>query len=155
MLAPGQLGAGLSRTLLVASLWRQTAKARQVAEAKNADAGEGGEQRRSRPIDVEEGREAWQLGHYIGRLPIQQDHPGDLVRVAAGEDLHVWASRRMTHEDVWSRDMSSIQQGVQVGGGADAILRTRRGVAKSSTRAVVDAPPGIACNGGRDPPPVG
>src|SRR6202022_2271141 len=140
---------------LVASLWRQTAIARQVGEPEDPDASEGGEQRRSRAGDVEEGREAWQLGHYIGRLPVQQDHPGDLVGVAGGEDLHIWAPRRMTHEDVWSRDMSSIQQGVQFGAGAYAILRTRRRFAKPATRAVVDAPPGIAANGGRDPPPVG
>src|SRR2546422_10177519 len=61
----------------------------------------------------------------------------------------------MTDEDVWPRDMRSIQQGVQVGGGADAILRTRRGFAKSATRAVVNAHPGIACNGGRGTPPAG
>src|SRR2546425_605561 len=40
VLAAGQLCAGLGRTLLVASLWRQTAKARQVDESKHADASE-------------------------------------------------------------------------------------------------------------------
>src|SRR2546426_8634004 len=61
----------------------------------------------------------------------------------------------MTDEDVWPRDMRSIQQGMQVGSDADAILRSRRGFAKSATRAVVNAHPGIACNGGRHPPPLG
>src|SRR5438067_1056089 len=40
VLAAGQLRAGLGRTLLVASLWRQTAKARQVDESKHADTSE-------------------------------------------------------------------------------------------------------------------
>src|SRR2546429_7195498 len=58
VLAAGQLRAGLGRTLLVSSLWRQTAIARQVGEPKHPAPAEGGVQPPSRAIVVDGGREA-------------------------------------------------------------------------------------------------
>jgi len=103
-------------------------------------------------IDVEEGREARQLGHYIGRLsPVQQDNPGDLIGIAGGEISTYGPPGRMTDKDVWSRDMSSIQQG----GRSVAAPMPSCGLSAGSLirdRAVIDAQPWYCVQVGRDPP---
>ena len=83
---------------------------------------------------------------------IEQRHAGDLVGVAGGEREHVEPAEGMARQHVRSGNLAALQQRVQVGRDLQAVLRSVRGLAPSTTRTVVDADPGVSGYRRSDPP---
>ena len=79
---------------------------------------------------------------------------GDVVGILGGEGEHVEAAEGVAGQHVGSRNVSALQQGVEVGRYLRAVLGAVSGLAPAVTCAVVDADAGLLGDGRGDPPEI-
>ena len=87
-----------------------------------------------------------------GAVESTSTSPGDLVGVLGGEGERVEAAEGMPRQYIGSRNVSALEQGVQVGRYLRAVLGAVSELAPAVTCAIVDADAGLSVDGRRDPP---
>ena len=127
-----------------AALGRQGGRGRRRGEVQRADPGQGG-QHGQQPAHHRVGAgEVGLVGVLVRAGGVEQHHPGDLRRVAGGVGHGERAAGGVPGQDVRAVLAGAGQQGVQVGGDGDAVLRVGDVVAPALTGPVVRADPGGA-----------
>jgi hypothetical protein len=123
-------------------------------EPSDAEAG----QRRQQRVDATEAAvERWicrKAFERFGRLTVEQDHAGDLFRIAAREDPHVLRARRVSDEHERTRDARAIQQVVQFRRDGHTVLRSGSRIAPAAACTVVHAHSRVTRDRGRNPSPI-